>query len=140
VLGPSNMGRLAPAWSAAIPGGIYASPIVVNGVVYLGGGDGRMHAFDAFTGASLWNGPPQGIFYVDSAAAAHGLVFASAIYQKFRAYDAVRGAVVWSDSACQAGVRASATVVVDTLYVSCFDGTLYALDPETGSVLWQAQG
>jgi outer membrane protein assembly factor BamB len=138
VLGPSNVGRLLLAWTAAIPGGIYASPIVAHGVVYLGGGDGRMHAFDASTGASLWDGPPQGGFYVDSAAAAHGLVFGSSIFKTLRAYDAESGDVVWSDRACSAGVRASPTVVGDTLYLSCFTGTLFALDTRTGRVLWRA--
>ncbi len=50
-INPSNVGSLQLAWSASLVGTIYATPIVAGGRVFIGGGDGRMHAFDALTGA-----------------------------------------------------------------------------------------
>jgi outer membrane protein assembly factor BamB len=49
---------LQVAWSAALPNLGYAmsSPTVAGGVVFVGeGASGRMHAFNATTGAELWN-------------------------------------------------------------------------------------
>lgn len=140
IINPSNVSGLQLAWSASLGGlTIYATPIVANGRVYLGGGDGRMHAFDAVTGAVVWTSKKQGSFYVDSATYADGLVFASAIYAPLVAFDATTGKVIWT-SAVVTDLRAPATVVGHTLYVGAFDGTLYALDTRTGNVLWSAPG
>src|SRR5207249_2798577 len=115
------------------------TPIVANGRVYVGGGDGRMHAFDEATGAELWTGPQEALFFVDSAAFAHGLVFASSLYQPLRAYDAETGEVVWTAPVCSQ-LRAPPTVVRHVLFMACFDGTLYALDTHSGAMVWSAPG
>ena len=84
-----NVGNLTQLWASPVGTGVlYASPVVCNGKVYIGSGDGRMYAFDAATGATLWVGPQQNLFFVDSAAVSHGLVFASSLYSTFLAYNA----------------------------------------------------
>jgi eukaryotic-like serine/threonine-protein kinase len=139
-LSPSNVGDLTEAWASPVGvGTLYASPIVVAGRVYIGSGDGRMYAFDAATGATLWIGTQQPLFFVDSAAGGGRLVFASALYQPLVAYDAETGAIVWTSSVC-VDVRASPTFVDGVLYVASFDGTLNALDPATGVPIWSAPG
>jgi len=138
-INPSNVGNLQLAWSASLVGTIYATPIGVNGRIYIGGGDGRMHAFAAATGAALWTSKKQGSFYVDSATYADGLVFASAIYAPLTAFNATNGKVVWTSSVVS-DLRAPATVVGHVLYAGSFEGTLYALDTRTGNVLWSAPG
>ena len=138
-INPSNVSRLQLAWSASLTGTIYATPIVAGGRLYIGGGDGKMHAFDAITGAEVWASKKQGIFYVDSATYADGLIFASAIYSPLTAFNATTGKVVWTSSVVS-DLRAPATVVGHTLYAGAFDGTLYALETATGAVLWSAPG
>lgn len=139
-VGLSNVSGLQLAWSASLGSlTIYATPIVADGRVYLGGGDGRMHAFDALTGAAVWTSKKEGSFYVDSATYADGLLFASAIYAPLVAFEAATGKVVWT-SRVVTDLRAPATVVGHTLYVGAFDGTLYALDSRTGAVRWSASG
>jgi len=60
VLTPSSVKNLTQAW--AVPVGtltLYASPVVSDGKVFIGGSDGlegHMYAFDAATGAPLWVG------------------------------------------------------------------------------------
>ena len=93
ILARWNVKHLTELWSAPIGGGIYASPIVSEGKLFIGGGDRRMHAFDAVTGAALWIGPRQPLFFVDSAAAGHGLVFASGLYSTLLAYDGDTGEI-----------------------------------------------
>jgi eukaryotic-like serine/threonine-protein kinase len=138
-INPSNVHSLQLAWTASLVGTIYATPIVANGRVYLGGGDGRMHAFDATTGAPQWTSKNQGSFYVGSATYADGLVFANAIYAPLTAFNATTGKVVWTSSVVT-DLRAPAAAHGHTLYAGNFDGTLYALDTRTGDVLWSSPG
>ena len=48
------------AWSASLVGTIYATPIVVAGRVYIGGGDGRMLPSKPCTGAAGWTSRKRG--------------------------------------------------------------------------------
>src|SRR5438552_6354875 len=140
ILSRSNVGRLTQAWASPVgAGSLYASPIVSARRVYIGSGDGRMYAFDAATGATLWIGEQQPLFFVDSAAGGEGLVFASALYQALVAYDAETGSIVWTSPAVS-DVRASPTLARGVLYVASFDGTLNALDAATGVPIWSAPG
>ena len=134
-LNRGNVGNLTQLWASQVGGGLlYASPVVCNGRVYIGSGDGRMYAFDAATGATLWVGPQQSLFFLDSAAASHGLVFASSLYSTFLAYKADTGEIAWTSQLRD--VRASPTLHGRTLYVGSFDGRLAALDAETGAPKW----
>jgi outer membrane protein assembly factor BamB len=140
ILSPSNVGDLTQVWRSPVGAiSLYSSPIAGGGHVYIGSGDGRMYAFDAATGATLWIGEPQPGLFVDSAAAGEGLVFASAAYQPLLAYDAQTGAIVWRSSVASE-VRASPTFAEGVLYVASFDGTLNALDAATGALIWSAPG
>lgn len=139
LLTPSNVGKLTLAWEAQVGVGLlYASPVVADGRVFIGSGDGRLYAFDAVTGATLWTGAQQDLFFVDSAATGHGLVFANSLYQTLLAYDAASGEIVWTSALTD--VRASPTLLNGKLYVGSFDGTLAVLDAETGLPIWSAQG
>jgi hypothetical protein len=52
---PANAGAIAPAWSQAFApgGGFFASPVVYNGDVYIGGNDGWFYQLDEATGKVL---------------------------------------------------------------------------------------
>jgi outer membrane protein assembly factor BamB len=56
VLDPSNVSGLVVTWKTSLGCGYcsYSSPAVVNGVVYVGSGNGNVYAFDAATGALRW--------------------------------------------------------------------------------------
>jgi outer membrane protein assembly factor BamB len=112
--------------------------VVCHGKVYIGSGDGRMYAFDAATGATIWVGPQQNLFFVDSAAVGHGLVFANSLYSTLLAYDAETGEIAWTSNLTD--VRASPTLRGNVLYVGSFDGRLNALDAKNGRPIWSAKG
>jgi outer membrane protein assembly factor BamB len=59
---PSKVGTLAVrwSWSPPNPGGFKASPVVDDGRVYIGNGNGYFYALDAGTGALLWQFPAAG--------------------------------------------------------------------------------
>ena len=139
VLTRSNVRGLTQAWASPVGAlTLFASPVVADGRVFIGSGDGHMYAFDAATGATLWVGVPQLPPFVDSAATGHGLVFASSLEQTLLAYDAETGAIVWTSPLTV--VRASPTLHNRNLYIASFDGTLTALDAETGTPKWSAAG
>src|SRR5258708_32920406 len=57
-LSPANVSHLSKQWSTAtLPGGVDGAPIVVNGVVYVGTTEYGLFAFNAATGATLWQQP-----------------------------------------------------------------------------------
>jgi len=138
VLTRSKVRHLTQLWSAPVSGGIHASPVISNGKVFIGSGDGHMYAFDAATGATLWIGEVQKLFFAGSAAASHGLVFASSLGGALVAYHADTGEIAWTSNLTE--VAASPTLKNRILYVASFDGTLTALDAETGGSIWSAEG
>src|SRR5579864_3915196 len=53
-LSPANVSQLRVYWTGSTGGFIESSPAVVNGVAYVGSGDSKLYAFNAFTGNTLW--------------------------------------------------------------------------------------
>ena len=134
----NNVGSLTQTWISQVGlGTLYSSPVVAYGKVYLGSGDGYLYAFDALTGATVWVGEQQSLFFNNSPAVGFGLVFAHAILGQIKGYDAETGEIVWS-SQDALSVRASPTLNGNTLYVGDTNGVLYALDARTGTRLWSA--
>jgi len=90
----TNVHRLTPAWTHP-SGGSYASPLVIDGTMYLLGDGGRLEALDAATGRVLWAGPnanPQsrGLSYWQSADGRERRVFYT-VGNDLRAVDAATG-------------------------------------------------
>jgi outer membrane protein assembly factor BamB len=137
-LNPRNVPNLTQLWASPVGVfGLYTSPVVSNGKVYIGSGDfteSHMYAFDALTGATLWVGAQQSHFFLNSAAVGHGLVFATAYVSPLIAYDADTGEIAWTADLSTA--RAAPVLNGSVLYVAGSGGQLYALDARTGSVLW----
>lgn len=105
----SNIHDLGFAWQYEIDTthGFEATPIVVDGVMYSSGPFGAVYALDAKTGLSRWNFEPD----IDP-----GILKFDSSGTK-----ANRGVAVWN------GI----------VYVGSFDGYLYALDADTGTVIWK---
>jgi outer membrane protein assembly factor BamB len=115
----SNVSSLAVAWAGFQASfGMYASPIVVNGVVYsLSDDDGHFQAFDEATGKTLWSylsvNPTTAAAYKD------GVLYFGTIYGTVNAFSAATGAFLWTSpypngTACF--FDASPTVVGDLVY------------------------
>ena len=108
-----------------------ASPAVVDGVVYAGGNNGDVYAFNAASGhldwhyvtASAESGPTvaDGTVYVGSAGGMYAL-------------NAANGNPRWSFG--KGSPESTPVVVGSTVYVVGNDGTVYALDAANGDVRW----
>jgi outer membrane protein assembly factor BamB len=119
---PSNVSSLSRAWSWATPlptnNGtrlIHASPTVVGGVVYIGVEDGYFYAISESTQAVLWSdflGLDEPSPLPTCVKHAKGITATAAV-----ADDPVTGTA--------------------TVFVNAPDGHLYALDAQTGAVIWK---
>jgi len=120
-----------------------SSPVVVNGAVYFGSGDGNLYALDAATGDLRWKFKTGDVVHA-SPAVADGVVFFGSWDSYFYAVDAATGKEKWrfhggEDPTIhnQVGFQSSPAVVNGTVYTGCRDSNLYALDAATGKEKWK---
>ena len=117
---PANASTLVEHWSFVDPqptitgqpnASLYASPTVVNGVVYIGSNTGMFYALNEATGAILWQ---QLLGYTTpiTCGSGHGVTSTATV-----ATDPVSGTL--------------------TVYVGGGDGYLYALNAATGAIIYR---
>jgi eukaryotic-like serine/threonine-protein kinase len=119
-----------------------SSPVVWNGAVYFGSGDGNVYALDAASGSLKWKFKTGDVVHA-SPAIADGKVYIGSWDSNFYALDASTGREVWRfktgedpDIHNQVGIQSSAAVVDGMVYFGCRDSHLYALDAKTGEKKW----
>ena len=120
-----------------------SSPVVANGTVYFGSGDGNVYALDAATGEARWKFATGDVVHA-SPAFADGIVYVGSWDSWFYAIDAATGKERWrfhggEDPAVhnQVGFQSSPAVVDGVVYTGCRDSNLYALDAKTGAEKWK---
>ena len=151
-----SMGQLALAsspariWSATINGGsnrarLAATPVVADGKLFVVDVDAAVHAFDANTGARLWdaamaegkkNRPSRfggGVSYDD------GKVYATDGLGDVAAFGAADGKQLWKVHP-GGPLRGSPTIANGVVYVLSQDNQLFALNQADGAVSWTSQG
>lgn len=119
-----------------------SAPVVADGRVVFGSGDGHVYALELATGRLLWSAPTGDVVHA-APAYAHDTVYVGSWDSWFYALDAATGRVRWrfktgEDPAIgnQVGIQGGAVVVGDTVYFGCRDSTLYALDAHSGTERW----
>ncbi|MFL6697780.1 MAG: PQQ-binding-like beta-propeller repeat protein [Vitreoscilla sp.] len=119
-----------------------SSPLVVDGKVVFGSGDGHVYAVDAISGKLAWKFATGDVVHA-SPAYADGLVVVGSWDGRLYALDAKTGAQRWAFQAGldplihnQQGFQSSAAIADGVVYVGCRDGHLYAVDLHTGAPKW----
>jgi len=119
-----------------------SSPVVWNGAVYFGSGDGNVYSLDATSGSVKWKFQTGDVVHA-SPAISDGTVFVGSWDSYFYALDAVSGKEKWRfktgddpDTHNQVGIQSSAAVANGMVIVGCRDSHLYALDVKTGEKKW----
>ena len=155
-----TVGRLGFAWEykTGTTRGLEATPIVVDGVMFTSGVEGRVYALDAKSGAEIWSFDP----HVDGqthrkaccdavnrgVAVWQGKVYVAALDGRLFCLDAATGAVVWSADTIIDKVRAytstGAPEVAGNVVVIGNGGAEYdargyvsAYDLQTGQLTWR---
>jgi eukaryotic-like serine/threonine-protein kinase len=129
-LNPGNVTRLMSLWSFSTQNGIFSSPTVASGMVYIGSADHNLYAFDASCRNAcqpLWSFD-TGKFIDSSPAVAGGMVYIGSYDGKLYAFDASCRKdclPLWS-FATGGFIRSSPAVANGIVYVGSTDHRFYA--------------
>jgi outer membrane protein assembly factor BamB len=119
-----------------------SSPLVVDGLVYVGAWDGGVYALDARTGKIRWRTQTDGEFN-SSAAYGSGTVFIGNNAGSLWALNAKTGAVRWTARSAGGFLHpreyfyATPAVAYGRVYAGNTDGSVYAFGASTGHLLWE---
>src|SRR6266571_3172935 len=112
---------------------INSSPAIAYGTVYVGAKDGKLYAFDAFSGKEKWTAINiPGAEIASSPTIANGVVYAGSWNRHFYAIDAYNGNILWYTVTGDA-IESSPTVLNGVVYFGSRDHKLYAFKlPNSG--------
>ena len=141
---------LALAWRADIGSGasgdsqLLARPVVAEGRVYTMDAQGLISAFDAASGARVWQHEPEGLdadggLLGGGLAYNSGWLFATLSTGEVLGLNAENGNEIWRQ-ALTLPLRAAPTVADGRLLVVSADNQLYALDGQSGRPSWRHAG
>lgn len=119
--------------------GFQSSPAVVDGVVYVGCRDAHLYAIDAQSGKKKWDYPTSKSWVNVTPAVVDGSVyFATGDTRRFQAVEAKTGRLRFTVPVFT--VTFSSPAVADGVaYFGNLNGSLYAVDVKSGSVIWEFQ-
>lgn len=96
-----------PVWQAATGGLVFSSPLLADGVVYVGSGDGSVYAFDAATGEVRWRYRTEGGVMSTPVLWNEHLIFGSedgAVYALRPGSSTPRRAVYWDNALAEGSI------------------------------------
>jgi outer membrane protein assembly factor BamB len=117
-----------------------SSPLLVDGLVYLGTFDDNLYALDAETGKKRW-AFKTGDDVKGGPVIANGTVFFASYDGKVYAVDALTGKRRWATGA-QSGLRgagnfyATPAAAYGRIFIGNTDGKVYAFGAKSGNLLW----
>lgn len=96
VITKSNVATLAPKWVYQTKAGAFATPIVVNGTVYLAESNGQIDALDENTGKLLWQYvTPVADAFVSTPLYLNGRIYAPSTKDHLYVLDAATGNLIY---------------------------------------------
>ena len=117
-------------------GSFVGSPVISDGIAYVGSYDGNLYAIDASSGAERWRFS-AGENRTSLSTVIDGVIYiSSSISGNVYAIDAVSGAERWM-FAIGASVSSSFVVTEGIVYVGSYDNYLYAIDAASGTQRWR---
>lgn len=142
---------LGQAWRVSIGEGsgprgrLGAGPVAANGKIFTIDTQATVRAFNAETGATLWQTQVRGenvsdrVLFGGGVSFDNGRIYATNGAGYAAALDAGTGAVAWL---VQPGgpLRGAPTIADGNVYVTSQDNQLFALDPADGKVRWTESG
>jgi outer membrane protein assembly factor BamB len=117
-----------------------SSPLVANGLVYVGDWSGRVTALDVRNGATRWTFRTGGAVK-SSPALAGGRIVIGSYDGHVYALDARTGRLVWRASAqprlgAHGSFYSTPSAEYDRVYIGSTDGKVYSFGAETGRLRW----
>ncbi|HVS51961.1 MAG TPA: PQQ-binding-like beta-propeller repeat protein [Opitutaceae bacterium] len=138
-----------PRWSVSLGAEAWASPVVREGIVYVGTADGKFHARDAVDGHARWTWTGPNPLYGTALLTPARVCFIDA-RDDLVCLDRASGALAWrvALAAAPAGSAAPADETFNhrtatpleidgVLYAGATDGNICAIDAATGATRWR---
>lgn len=132
--GIRQMSRLK--WSRPFGSVVNESPVFADGVLYLGSGDGRIHAIDSITGNNLWSFKAKTSRVFSPVAVADGIVYVGSEKKLLYALNAGTGRKLWQFKT-KSVVWTAPLVVNGTVYFASQEGNFFAVDISTRRQKWK---
>ncbi|MEP0843905.1 MAG: PQQ-binding-like beta-propeller repeat protein [Phycisphaerae bacterium] len=144
-----NAANGSTIWTYSVRG-LHGSPVISGNYVVFTDYDGNLHCASLSSGAQIWSRALGGGRSASTPAVADGIVVTGGT-GSIRGYNLADGALLWTTligtSAFKmapynnhfAALVGSPTISGQIAYVPCGDGRLYALDLQTGAVLWSLE-
>ena len=124
--------------AAPTGGAIYGTPVVAGDLVYIGGYNGRIYAFNSSSLETRWVYPREGYLkpIIGGPIVMLNKIYFSTSDGKVYALDAASGDKEWG---FQDGDKIWSTPAGngDTVYIGSFDNKLYALNADDGKKKWE---
>lgn len=135
---PLNNGTL---WTTSIPELKETdSPILYDGVIYIGSGDGRVRGVDPDTGEVVWSVYTGGNNHISVAVtAADGVIYFGADNGRVYAYDIDTKTKLWDTNLRMDSILTSPVVVDGKLFIGTSNITrsgFFAINITNGNILW----
>ena len=133
----SGVPGAGPTWKFTTGGWVLTTPVVVDGVVYIGSDDGSLYALDGDSGEMLWSFA-AGDAIRSVPAVVDGTVYFGSNDNHLYALDATTGEELWRHDTGD-WVQYSPAVGNGMVYFPArgqWDRTVHALDAATGEVVW----
>jgi PQQ-dependent dehydrogenase (methanol/ethanol family) len=154
---PANVSKLNARWTVQMPGesALEATPLVVDGIMYMAGPPGQVFALDAKTGLQIWKyerrqkvtNPYESNPFNRGVAVLGNRVFVGTLDAALVALDARTGRVLWetqvADTLKGYTITAAPLAVKDKIIVGVAGGEfgirgfLDAYDAQTGKLVWR---
>jgi PQQ-dependent dehydrogenase (methanol/ethanol family) len=145
----SNVRKLGGAWMVHLEDGkpsgtMQATPVVVDGVMFIASGTGNVFAIDARTGTIKWKYQSKIIGTNRGVVVAEGKVYSGQRDNTLVALDQQTGALMWKTMLAESGTTSAPVVYHDGLvYIgvsggeSGVRGQFGAYDAKTGKEMWK---
>jgi hypothetical protein len=128
-----------PSWEHKVGDGIYATPVIDRGRVFVPSSDKKLHALRLADGATIWTRDLGGIALGTPSVVGGALIVAAGFPQRtIMKIDAASGETVWQtpvDALAQFSNSAPA-IAGDRVVVGASGGHYYAFDLATGALVW----
>lgn len=134
---PRSSDSVLAVWHFACEDEVYSSPVVSDGVLYVGAYDHNLWALDAKSGELIWKYATSGGINATPCVHKDRVIVGSADRFLY-AVSADRGRIIWSCST-NGRIRSSARVEYDHVFFGSEDGYFYTVSVQSGREAWKFQ-
>ncbi|HET9362605.1 MAG TPA: PQQ-binding-like beta-propeller repeat protein, partial [Vicinamibacterales bacterium] len=113
-----------------------SSAAIVDGVVYVGGGNGDLLALDLATGKLRWKYTTGNLIGESSPAVGGGVAYIGDLAGLLHAVNVHDGSKRWTFTT-GSEIKSSPVIVGDVVLIGSYDAHLYGLDAKSGQLKWK---